>query len=109
MENVITKAAKRKAAGSKAELLIDSAQYRAGLVQSAAVLTLRLRPESLIQNAVEHMVSFAGARLGASLAPSGDRYLALMPLAVAALSFLLRQKRTKLALCASAVAAIAFF
>lgn len=91
----------------KAELLIDGVNYRAGFVQSKAAVTLGLRPESLIQSAVEQAVGLSGARLVASLLPNGFRFKALMPVAIAALSYLFRQRLRNLAVGASLIAATA--
>lgn len=99
--------ARQATADRKARLLIDSANYRAGFIHAKAMVTQGLRGESLIQSTLEHVAGFTGARLVASLIPNGVRIQALMPLAVAAISTLLRQKVRYLVLGAGVIAVTA--
>jgi hypothetical protein len=98
-------------ADRKAKLLLDGAIYRVGIVHAKATVARGLRAESLIHNAVEDAIGFAGTRLEAVLAPIGGRFQLLMPLAVAAFSYLSRKKLLKPAIGAglvvAAVAAVA--
>jgi hypothetical protein len=93
-------------AARKAKLLLDGAVCRIGIVDAKATVAHGLRAESLIHSAVEHAVGFAGARLEAMLAPAGSRFPALMPLAVAAFSYLSRKKLLKPAIGAGLVVAM---
>jgi hypothetical protein len=92
-------------AARKVKLLRDGAACRVGLVHARTMVVHGLRADSVLHSAVEHAVGFAGARLQAMLAPSGDRFSALMPLAVAAISYLSRKKMLKPALGAGLVVA----
>jgi hypothetical protein len=98
-------------AARKARLLLDGAVYRAGIIHAKAAVVHSSRAESLIHNAVEHAFGFAGARLEAVLAPTGGRFQALLPVAFAAFSYLLRKGLVKPVLGAglvvAAVAAVA--
>lgn len=94
-------------AGRKAGLLLEGANFRAGFVQSKSAVILGLRPESLMHSAVEQVAGLSGARLVASLLPNGFRFKALMPVAIAALSFLFRQRLRNLAVGAGLIAATA--
>lgn len=82
-------------ADRKANLLLDGAAYRVGILHAKATVVHGLRAESLIHSAVEHAAGFAGARLEAVLARTGGRVQVLMPLAVAAYSYLSRKKLLK--------------
>jgi hypothetical protein len=103
MTNDAVQAAAR--ADSKARLLRDGAIYRAGIVHAKTTLVHGLRAESLIHSAVEDAIDFAGARLEAVLAPTAGRFQVLMPLAVAAFSYLSREKLLKPAIGAGLVVA----
>jgi hypothetical protein len=94
-------------ADRKAKLLLDGAVYRVGIVHAKATVAHGLRAESLMQSAVENTIGFAGVQLKAVLAPTGSRFAALMPLAVAAFSYLSRKKLLKPAIGAGLVVAAA--
>jgi hypothetical protein len=92
-------------AARKAQLLLDGAVYRLAIVRAKATVAHGLRAESLIHSTVEHAVGFAGDRLRAVLAPTGGRIQALLPLAVAAFSYLSRKNFLKPAICTGLVVA----
>lgn len=92
-------------AAQKQQLIAEGALYRVSVAHARACVSQALRPEALLHEVVQQAAGYAGARVETLLAPNGPRLQALMPVLLAALSFLARRKLVKPALGAVAAAA----
>ncbi len=93
-------AAKEKAlAHRKAQLLLDGAVYRIGIVQAKTNVLQSLHAETLVRNVGQHLLGVIGMRLNNLFTPNvrkvGGQFQTLMPLAVTAFTFLSGKKLLK--------------
>ncbi|MET3131570.1 hypothetical protein AAKU55_001832 [Oxalobacteraceae bacterium GrIS 1.11] len=94
-------------AARKNNLIAQGQLYRVGIVHARASVSAALRPEALLEGAVELAVGFAAARIETLLSPGGARLQNMMPYVLTAVSFIGRKKLFKQALGVGLAAAVA--
>jgi hypothetical protein len=93
-------------AAYKKKLIVEGELYRVGIIHAKASVGYALRPEALLRETLDYAAGIAGSRID-TLLPTGLRWQSVMPLALTALSFIVRKKLIKPAFAAGFVAAAA--
>lgn len=92
----------------KERLIREGELYRVGVIHAKAQVSLALRPEALLHEAVDQAIGVAQARFGALLQPgglSGIKLTSLLPYALTLGSYIARKRLVKPALAVGVLAA----